>query len=64
MSLRVAAPPADDEANAETNAETARFFSGVFEARKSGVEVLRGDKTILIKGVSQFRARRVLSECL
>ena len=61
LKLKVAAPPADGKANAEAE----RFLAECFGIPHSDVAVVRGassrDKVVLIRGVGQAEARKLLS---
>ncbi len=60
LKLKVAAPPVDGKANAETE----RFLAKLFGLSFSEVSVVKGassrDKVVLLKGVSPEEAVRVL----
>ena len=64
LKLRVAAPPADGKANAETE----RFLAKLLGIPRSDVAVIRGassrDKAVLARGLGQTEAQKILSSHL
>ncbi len=61
LKLRVAAPPADGRANAETE----RFLATLLGLPRSDVAVIRGsssrDKTVPVRGKEQAEIQKILS---
>ena len=60
LKLRVAAPPANGRANAETQ----RFLAGLFGVPRSDVALIQGsssrDKVVLVRGLDQREAHNAL----